>query len=362
MKSFCVLNKPLNKKTGETLGAAAVAAFGNKIGFLHDGSDCSAAVASYLARGAKSAGAVAISFGCMNESAVSFLTRRFGLSCSFFVSGAKLVSVYNAFGRPLTASEEERISSLVFSQTTDKKRGGEAVDINPSDSYLKALTVTAQTLEDICADVECHNKSIKNMLFSMLNLLGGSVGAKPRFFVSDSGFCVSACDECGKKLTHDELLNICCADALKKGTELSVAFSAPEFLDDIAAEQGVRLERSFVGGKELWQTDGLFLIAKLLGMMAEQGKGLSSFYNALPPVNHRRKNIVIEKDFSQLADSISCDEMITDDSHGIFVRMKKGSVLFTPYRNSPKICMEILAANSETADELEIEMCKQLTT
>ncbi|MBQ3498349.1 MAG: hypothetical protein IJA87_04385 [Clostridia bacterium] len=362
MKSFCVLNKPLNKKTGEALGSAAVAAFGCKTGFLHDGSDRSAAVASYLAKGVKSAGAVAISFGCINESAIPFLAQHFGLSCAFFVGRAQLVSVYNSLGKPLSVCEEEKISSLVLSQDKDKKRGGEMIYINPSDSYLKALADTAQNLEDICAGVESQNKSIKNMLCSVLNLLGGAVGSKPRFFVSNSGFCVSACDECGRKLTHEELLNICCAEALKKGSELSVAFSAPDFLDDIAAEHGVRLERSFDGGKELWQSDGLFLVAKLLRLMAEQGKGLSSFYNTLPPVNHRRKNIVIEKDICQIADSISCDEVITDDSRGVFVRMKQGSVLVTPYRNSPKVCMEILAANSEIADELEIEMCKQLTT
>jgi len=129
MKSFCVLNKPLNKKTGEVLGAAAVGALGNKIGFVHDGSDRSAAALSYLAKGVKSAGASAVVFGCMNESSVPFLTEQFLLSGTFFVGGAKLVSVYNSSGKPLSLREEEYISSLVFSAGSEKRHGGEIIEI-----------------------------------------------------------------------------------------------------------------------------------------------------------------------------------------------------------------------------------------
>ncbi len=362
MKSFCVLNKPLNKKTGAALGAAAVAALGNKIGFLHDGDARSAAVVSYLAKGVKSAGGAAVVFGCMNESSVSFLVRRFSLSGAFFVGGAKLVSVYNSFGKPLSAYEEEHISSLVFSSETDKKQGGEIVEINPSDAYLRALLTAANSLEDISAAVESSNKNIKDTLISVLNLLGGYTGAKPRFFVSESGFCVSACDESGRVLTNEELVNICCVCAIKRGESLCVPFSAPRFLDELSAEHGVKLERSFGGGNELWQNDGLFLVAVLMNNMAEQGMGLSALYGLLPAVSHKRKSILIADELSHFADSIVCDELISDESGGIYMRMKQGEILFTPYRNSSKVCMEVLAANSETADELAADICKLLST
>jgi len=362
MKSFCVLNKPLNKKTGEVLGAAAVGALGNKIGFVHDGSDRSAAALSYLAKGVKSAGASAVVFGCMNESSVPFLTEQFLLSGTFFVGGAKLVSVYNSSGKPLSLREEEYISSLVFSAGSEKRHGGEIIEINPSDSYLRALVTASKSLEDISVGIESRNKSIKNTLLSVLNLLGGYTGAKPRFYISESGACVSACDETGKVITNDNLLNICYVCAIKKKLEICVPFSAPRFLEELAEKHGVKLERSFCGGNELWQNDGLFLVAELLNNMAEQGAGLSALYGLLPIVSHKRKNIVIDDELSKFADSVPCDELICDESGEVFMRMNQGEILFTPYRNSRKVCMEVFAANSEIADEIAADVCKLLST
>lgn len=362
MKSFCVLNKPLNEKTGETIGEAAVTALGNKIGFMHDGGEISAEIVSYLAKGVEASGAVAAVFGCINESSIPFLTQCFSLSGAFFVGGAKLVSVYNSLGKPLSIHEEERISSLVFLSETERKQGGEIIEINPTDSYMRALVATAKNLEDISACIESRNKNIKNVLTSVLNLLGGYKGAKPRFFVSESGFCVSASDETGKVRTNEELLNICCVCALKQGRNLCVPFSAPRFLDEFAEKHGAKLERRFVGGDELWQNDGLFLVAELMRNMAEQGMGLSALYDLMPAVSHKRKNIVLLDELPQFADSIVCDELISDDSGGIYMRVKKGEILFTPYRNSSKVCMEVLAADSETAEELTADVCKLIST
>ena len=362
MKSFCVLNKPLNKKTGEALGTAAVGTLGNKIGFLHDDSECSAATVSNLAKGVKSAGASAVVFGCMNESSVSFLIDRFSLSGAFFVGGEKLISVYNSLGKPLSVHEEEVMSSLIFSSGTEKKRGGSITIINPTDSYLRALVGVPQSLEDISVAFESRNKNIKRTLNSVLNLLGGYTGAKPRFCVSESGFCVSACDESGRVITNDDLLNICAACAIKKKREICVLFSAPRFLDELAEKYGVKLERSFDGGNEPWQNDGLFLVAEILNNMAEQGMGLSALYSLLPAVSHKRKSIFVADGLTQFADSIVCDELISDDSGGIYMRMKQGEILFTPYRNSQKVCMEVLAANSETAEEIAADVYKLLST
>lgn len=362
MKSFCILNKPLNKKTGEALGTAAVGALGNKIGFLHDDSDCSAAAVSNIAKGVKSAGASAVVFGCMNESSVSFLIDRFSLSGAFFVGGEKLISVYNSLGKPLSVHEEEVMSSLIFSSETEKKRGGSIIAINPTDSYLRALVRVSESLEDISVGIESRNKLIKSTLNYVLNFLGGYTGTKPRFCVSESGFCVSACDESGKVITNDDLLSICAVCAIKKGRDICIPFSAPGFLDDFATKYGVKLERSFGGSNELWQNDGLFLVAELLNNMAEQGTGLSALYGLLPLVSHKRKNIVIVDELSKFADSVPCDELICDESGKIYMRMKQGEILFTPYRNSQKVCMEVLAANSETAEELAADVCKLLST
>lgn len=356
MKSFCVLNQALNETTGKVIGAAVCAAMGKKIGILYSGDKNAESSSAFLASGVSEAGGTAVLFGCCNESRIAFLTVRYALSACFFVSGEAYVSVYGADGKPVGAEKETLISQLASSDLSCKEKG-RSVCVNSDSAYFSSLVEYCGNLKDVSADIKCRNPYLSSVLKQVLAVSGGNNSKKPCFYLSESGSCVSACDECGNILPHDKLINICCACNIMDNKPVTVSINSPRCLDKLAEDNSVSLTRSFVGGNELWQNDGTFLIARVLRFMAEKGEGLSTLAGLLPQSASLKKSFVSSLPPDAVADLIGCNELVADTMRGIYVRLENGDVLITPCRNNDVYCMEITASDSWTACEIAQELC-----
>lgn len=362
MKSFCVLNGPLNRRLYEKIGASAVCAFGEKIGVAYSDAAQADAASSYLCDGIVLAGGTAENFGTANESRIPFLIENYSLSAAFFVGGESLISVYSQAGRPLDAHQEKMMAELIASDDILSVETGTLLNINSDYSYHKALVKAAQSLEGASADVLCSDSVLRNLIRSAMSLTGADVSAKPRFFISRSGFGVSACDESGRVHCREKLLDICCACNLKEGRSLTVPFSASPFLESFAESGGAVLRRSFEGGDAPWQTDGTFLVLEVLRNMALYGSGLSTLSSMLSDSFTVRKNFSCDMKPDDVADMIPCSEILTDGIGKIYARHNSGSILLTRCRNLKNYCMEISSADSETASQLALEIGEALLT
>ena len=356
MKSFCVLNQKLNETTGRRIGSAVCAAMGKKIGVAHNADERSVLTASFLEKGIISSGGSALMFGQCNESRVAFLTERYALSACFYVSGDDYITVCGADGKSVGAEVEKLISDLASSELPCEEAGGTAY-INSDSAYLSSIVEVCGNLEDVCADIRCKNAELSASVRSAFAFSGGSFSSKPCFRISTSGACVSALDECGNILTHENLLNICCVHSLMSGKSVEVGFTAPCCLEKIAEQNSVSLKRSFKGGNELWQKDGVFLVAQVLSVMAEKGEGLVTLASSLPDYASFRRSVSCVLPADKLADIIECSEIITDGENGIYARTRLGDVLFTPCRSNRMYCMEVIANNRAAACELADELC-----
>lgn len=356
MKSFCVLNQKLNENTGKRIGSAVCAAMGRKIGVAHNSDECSTLMSSFLADGIAYSGGTALMFGCCNESRVAFLTERYALSACFYVSGGDYITVCGADGKPVSAENEKLISDLASSDLPCEEKGGKAY-VSSDSAYLASLVEVCGNLEDICADIRCENAELSATVRRAFAFAGGSFSLKPRFCISSSGSCVSALDECGNILTHENLLNICCAHRLVSGKPVEVGFTAPRCLEEIADNNSACLARSFKGGNELWQNDGVFLVAQILSVMAEKGEGLVTLASVLPDYASLRRSVSCKLPADKLADLIECRELVTDGERGVYARTRLGDVLFTPCRSNGMYCMEVIANDRVSACELADELC-----
>ncbi len=356
MKSFCVLNQTLSENTGKIIGSAVCAAMGKKIGIVHNSDECSIFTSSYLADGVVNSGGTALMFGCCNESRVAFLVHRYALSACFYVSGDDYITVCGADGKPVSAEDERIISELTSSELSFED-GGSIVEISSDSAYFSSLAEVCGNLEDICADIRCKNAELSATVRRAFAAAGGSFSSKPCFYISSSGSCVSVLDECGNILTHENLLNICCAHSLMGGKPIEVSFTAPRCLEEIAEQNSACLKRSFKGGSELWQNDGVFLVAQILSVMAEKGEGLVTLASALHDYASFRRSVSSTLPIDKLADLIECRELITDGESGIYARTHLGDVLFTPCRGNGMYCMEVIAHDRATACELADELC-----
>ncbi len=360
MKSFCVLNQVLNENAGKVIGSAVYTAMGGKIGILHSGDECAKASSSFLVSGISQAGGTAVLFGSGNESRIPFLTVRYALAACFFVEGESYVSVYGSDGKPIGADKEALISQLASSALPCEAEG-HCVEVNSDSAYFSSLVECCGNLQDVSADLKCRNPHLSAAMKHVFAVSGGSVSKKPCFYLSESGFCVSACDERGKVLTHEMLLNICCAFNIMNGRPVIASINSPRFLDALAADKSVCLTRSFTGGNELWQNDGAFLVFSLLRLMAEKGQGLSTLAQILPETVSLKKIFACTLSPDAVADLIDCTELVSDIQRGIYARLKNGDVLITPCRNNDVYCMEITASDSNAACEIAQELCLTIT-
>ncbi len=356
MKSFCVLNQKLNENTGRIIGSAVCAAMGSKIGIAHNSDEYSVLAASFLEQGVISSGGTALMFGQCNESRVAFLAKHYALSACFYVSGNDYITVCGADGKPVGAEDEKLISDLASSELICEDSGGTAY-INSDSAYLSAIAEACGNLEDICADIRCKNAELSAAVRSAFAFSGGSFSLKPRFCISTSGSCVSALDECGNILTHENLLNICCAHSLMNGKSVEVGFTAPRCLENIAADNSASFIRSFRGGNELWQNDGVFLVAQILSFMAQKGEGLVTLASVLPGYVTLHRSVSCALPADNLADMIECRELVTDGESSVYARTHLGDVLFTPCRSNGVYCMEVIANDRASACELADELC-----
>ncbi len=361
MKSFCVFHKLQDDSAYERIGAAAGVIFSGKIGVACDGGNNALRISSNIARGVSSVGGFAEVFGCVNESRIPFLVRKYRLSAVLFVSDRSLVSAYGGDGKFLDSLSEEKLLKLITSDEEFLLADGAAIDVNSDVSYFSALVNAAENLEDACACIVSQNADIRNMLASVINSAGGELASKPKLFLSESGFGVSAVDELGNILRHENLLDICNLCHLEAGEDLTVPFSASRLLDSVAASSGAKLKRSFASGDQPWQNDGLFLVVEILKNMSRYGMGLCSMSERVKTTDVVRKKLPCDMTVNVLADMIPCDEVVTDGK-SIYARFDRGQVLLTRSDGQHSYCMEAFSADMETAAELADEVAQLLST
>lgn len=350
MKSFCVLNSPLSAAAGESMGKAATAVLGRKIGVLSDGNS---AAALHIANGIKKSGGCAVLFDNCFESQLVFAVRHYLLDGLFFVDEKNsLVTVYGSDARALSHYQEDELLKLTVENNMPDESGGEIINVILEYSYYKHLLDCAQSFENVCVNIRSSNHKISCLLNHALSALGGSAGSKVCFSLSESGFVLSAVDEKGKVYSHFQLMDVCTACEIRNGVFPTVNFFSAPCLDELAKARGFSLKRSFAGGDELWQRDAVFLAIRLMKYMSLYGCGLLALCENINSETVKRSSFSSKLSISDIADVIECEEMITDCNSGVFARAKQGNLLVTPYSRAGKYCIEVCAKNSETAREL----------
>ena len=349
MKSFCVLNSRLSAAAGESIGKAAVKVLGRKIGvFSREKNPC----VKSIARGIKKAGGCAVAFENCFESQLCFAALHFDLDGMFFVGNNNLISVYNSSASAVTALQEDELSQLAAQNSLPDERGGEIISATLDDVYYKSLMNFSHSFENINVNIKCSDSSVAAVLKRVLYALGGSEGGKITFSLSSSGLVLSAVDETGRIHSHSVLYDACAACEVESGKDIEVPFFSSSQLEKFSEKSGAKIIRSFAGGNEIWQKDAVFLSARLMYHMAKCGCGLATLCNKLPATSVRRKNFSSSFTLSDIADVIECEEVVTDINGGVFAKSKQGNMLVTACSRAGKYCLEVQAADVETAQEL----------
>lgn len=358
MKSFCVLNSAVTPAVAQNIGAAVAEVLGGKLGVLYCGSEASVITAHNIAKGIKKQGGCAVLSSDAFEAQTAFACRHYSLDGAFFVNGENKcsISVYGGNAANLTCTQEDEISALVAKDKLGGHRGGTAIHTDLNSVYYKHLLEAAQSFEGIAVSIKSENLLIKNQLVRALLALGGESKGRVTFFISPSGFCLSAVDEYGRIHTRDELISVLYALKItREKLALELSFSLSECLDALAKESGVEIRRSFTGGNELFTKDSVFLASGILKNMSQIGCGLSELCSVLPETTVSRKTFTSSQDILKIADEMECEQLVTD-GNSVFAKVRGSNVLVTPNGTRGRYCLEVQAADSETARELALNL------
>lgn len=358
MKSFCVLNSSVTAAVAENIGIAVAQVLGGKLGVFYSGSDTSFSTAQNIAKGIKKYGGCALLAGNVFEAQTAFACKHYALDGVLFVNGDSKcsISVCGADAAKLTSVQEEEISDLVAKDKLSGHRGGTIVCTDLNSAYYKYLLAEAESLEGVAASIKSDNLLVRTHCARALLALNGENNGRVAFFISPSGLCVSALDEYGKIHTQDELLSV--VYALKITQEkipVEISFSISEGLDALAKENGVEARRSFSGGNELFTKDSVFLTVMIMKYMSQIGCGLNELCKVLPETAVSRKSFSSTRDILKIADTVECEQLVTDGIR-VFAKIKGSNVLVTPNGTRGRYCLEVQAADSETAREIALNL------
>ncbi len=358
MKSYCVLNSAVTPAVAQNIGSAVTEVLGKKLGVLYCGSDASYATAQNIAKGIKKQGGCALLSSDAFESQSAFVCEHYLLDGAFFVNGENKCSISVCADNcaALTSSQEEEISALAAKDNMSGHRGGSFFQTDLNSLYYKRLLEAAENLECVAVSIKSDNLYIKNHCIRTLLALGGESKGRVTFFISPSGLCLSALDEYGKIRTREELLSVLYALKItEEKTPVEISFSLSEALDALAKENGVEIKRSFRGGNEIFTKDCVFLTVLILKYMSKFGCGLNELCSALPETAVSRKSFCSSADILKIADEFECENIVTD-GRNVFAKIKGSNVLVTPGTARGRYCLEVQAADSETAREIALNL------
>ncbi len=365
MKSICVVDQRTSEAVWGNLAQKLLSVLGKRIVLMTDSRPESQLFAEKLKEGIVQSGGTALCVKGDSEANLLFVSQRLKSDGSVYLLFDTVcrMSLYGAEGRPLTEEEQQLITQAVPGQCVPAKQKGQVVELTQYDSYRRQAERIGESFENVAASFDSPNGKLLRFVRQTALSLGAVSRSKPKFCLSFSGLNVAAEDENGTVYTKEMLLNLCCACEIEQKKVLTVPFTASILLSELAKQNGVALERSFEGGCEPWQTDAVMLVFRLLHHMSRLGSSLSSLFGRYTQPIEQKILLPFAGSPDRLADTVVCEECVTDMNRFLYLKRKNASALLTCSESLKRCCVEVQGYNTELAQALseDIERALSLT-
>lgn len=361
MKSICVLDVKNSEVALASFAQKLLTVLGGRMVLMSDDRPETRGLVEQLRDGLVQGGGTVFCMEGGFESRIVSASRLLEADGAIYLTcdSACRLSVYGANGSPLTNEEEQQIARATPASPTQT---GVAVALSQTDAYLSLARRIGGSFENVAASFASPNASLLRFARQTALALGLIERNKPRFMISRSGLIAAAEDEQGNVYPHERLLTLCCACELADKQPLTVPFSASLTLTELARRNGVALQRSFAGGGEPWQTDGVLLVFRLLHHMSKSGRSLSSLFGSFAFPNEKRTVLSFGGSLDRLADRIPCEEAVTQTDDLLFIKRKNADAVLTRQKDGRRCCLEVQAFDAETARELCGELERAILT
>ena len=372
----------LNAETCVKLGyTVAATKNGKKVGAAHDGTKKSSAMHLALLSGLADGGSSVWDFGECFEAELRFLVGICSLDSGMFISNDEecRISLCGENGlTPCRAFEREvenGMSRCEFHGTDEKSIKGISDMSGLKTLYVQELMKQfGNVSEGFSVSVKCENGRIFNLISNCFYRLGMNKKSEIILNINCSGTEVYA--ETGNgRIGFEKLLAICCFDEMRKGRDVAVPYTAPDYLDLIAKKHGRRVMRYLttpadnsdttarkLAKKQVFVRDALFMCAKLVSIMNERCMTIEMLASEIPEKYFESKIFSVNFSVSELSDIIGADRNESASGEGVRLMREKGSLLVVPERGGEKIKVLAEADSMEIADELCAEIEEKISS
>lgn len=362
-------------RIGEALASAQS---GRRIGIACEGSRASRARKLAVTAGMMMCGSHVWDFGDCFEAQLMFFTAFCNLSTGVFLTDAQGggLHLFDAGGFPIRRSAERDIETRLRKADYSRCAEDRCRDISDMSSvrmmYRQELCRQAEEgLGGASVRIESPSDHIRRVMEDCLTRLGCQQGQGTRFVIHPSGTTAAAYSESGRRVEWESLLALCCREQWESGTDVALPYSAPGYLDHLAAEYGKKVlrypeapigdedrEARDVGLKQQWVRDALFMVIHVIKLMAEQRCTLDELVASLPDVSIFRREIDAPVSPSALYELLGAPGGDLGAGEGIVLRRGSGRVMITPSRTGSRFRVLSESPSMETARELCLDICE----
>lgn len=343
-----------------------------KCGVATDGTRVAKVLKSALTAGIIASGATVYDFGESFEAQMNHGMSLCDCDIGLFIASAqnKEIRICDKNGLPLTRAKERSIENFFAKnefREAEELEVGEIIDVSDMNRNYKheLLKQTPWALYNVSAFVQSDNKTVADTVSSVLKKLGCNFSEELIFTVDYSGSEVTAVSD-GKYYDRNTLVAVCCFDELKKGNNVSVPYSMPDYFDSLSENTAGRVyrylsapadvsdyEARVIASKQRFVRDGLFLIVKLLSIMEERSCTLEELAAEIPEKHFVVKTVSIDFSPSYLSALFGADFSESRNmSEGIKLERENGKLLIIPQRRGEAIRILAEADTFEAASEL----------
>lgn len=278
------------------LAGRCIAAVAKKVVIAHNGEKSAQCLSLSAAAGASERGADVFFASALPEPAFDLAMKLIGAKAGCFVSGGVFskIKFFSERGLPLSLEDEQKIEKVLSGKETKILSGyGKIRSIDGVSSvYSERIR---NLLGDIKTNVKIYSPDREVMaaaerIFPRCRGDGDIV-----FNISSDGRKVSAFSLATGHIFYEKLLLLCSVAEFKEGNDISLPFSSPFIIDEIASGYGKKVTRYYERTKDFSDSDGrknalycrfgrdaLTLIAKILRYLEDNDLTLYEATETLP--------------------------------------------------------------------------------
>ncbi len=366
------------EKTARLGSAIGTLVNGVRVGVGVDGEMNSIALKFGLLSGLISVGAKTFDFGNCFYSQMFYYSIFCDVDFTVFISGGEngvSLSFCEKGGVALSRENIRKLEEILSSGEFNRTSGADCHNVSVIESIEKMYeNEIVRQFEDTRLTSSgvlfcCGNLLLDMCVKSILNRL--SINSDNENFIAkinNTGTRLVVVEK-NENFSHEKILAVVAFYEMKKGSDVTLLWDAPQIITTLASEMGRKALRfsdynykdvskiKNITAEKLWSCDAVILMFKLLKILHEENKSLKELVSEIPEFYVAKKVMTIDVSPSVISKELLKKDFKTDVGGGVSRKTNKGVARVRNDNNGKTLKIITEAVTTELAEELcgEIE-------